>query len=1061
MKKQMISIVNILNDKKCSLRFSGRWLMLLFCIALPVLLGAAKQSWRVFYENGKWGTGIQGCWVGNNTHSERTDEGLLVRDLSKKKGSGRMYLLKWKAVPKNGAAIEARVRVISSTGSVGMIVADGVHEESLYIYLDRLELANAKVVVPFNSRGSAHNYRLAIKDNNIMLLVDGKLLYNGKGKFVSRAASKRNICGFGSGSSYTTGEAVWKWVKYQSDQALQKLKPATDDLLTPDGGLKLKNPKVAVLNSRPAEKAIFDFETQADVSAWKLRNPSSDTLTLSPLFASSGKASMRFTTPPWKKGMQQWPAFETKPLRKDWRDYDRLLVDITNLDNNIVFMWALISDSRVSFLKGYNPTFWMPPRSFKRFIIPLHHYKFPKNINRADISIVHFFTQRPVNGMEIHMDNVVLLRKGESVPPLPNAFIEQVAGMFFQDFGSLQNIVDKCRSGILSLCDTPALRRAGKAEITRIQARVEQIRAELKSPTLSIPQLTKMQNELIELPAKSKRLISVMRLQQDFDQLGFESSPMVVGFATSMEKLLPRDMPVTARAASQWTLEMARNERESFQVAVMPRKQALSKVHVSVTALTSASGAVFPAKNINCDVMGYVQTKTRPIGYSVSYLGWWPDPILDFLGPVDIATGDLQSFWIRLRAGKSQAPGLYKGQIRVTAAGVEPLTFDLSVKVHSFALPDHSPLPTAMTFSGWPEEMGGKKNWPKMKLKYADFLADYGIDYDSLYRAESPDYEVLVRQHQQGRLVAFNLGCIFKNGMKTKNVEQAIADTIKRLRPAYQKAEELGLLDHAYIYGFDECTEEQFPLIERASQALRKAFPKVPLITTAIDDSFGMKSGVKSMDTWVPKTSKFDLKKVARARAAGRKVWWYICMDPITPYANVFVEYAAIEARLLMGAMTAKYRPEGFLYYLVNIWNNRRSIENGPFTNWSPRSYKSYHGDGSLICWGNGGKPVPTIRLENFRDGLDDFAYTCLLKEAIRRGKARKSPTRAQKRWLKQAKAALVVPKTLVRNLKEYSHDPTVLYAYRNRMAELIDQSGFTDLDPWGPDFGVRGFQAR
>jgi hypothetical protein len=1060
--RQKISIVNIFNVRQCLVRFLGIWLMLLFCIALPTFLGAANLSWQVFYENGQWASDTDDSWVGDNTHSERTDEGLLVRDPSEIEGSGRLYMLKWGAVPNNFAAIEAQVRVISSSGSVGLVVADGVHEESLYIFLDRLELVHAKVVIPFNSRGAAHTYRLEIKGNDVMLLVDGKLLYDGKGKFLQPASSKRNICGFGSGSSAATGEAVWKWVKYQSDQPVEKVKPTAKEFLTPDGGLvAVEVCDVVVLNGKTAEMSIFDFETEADVAAWKLRNPATDTLTFSSRFATSGNASMQFTTPPWEKGMEQWPAFEAKPLRKDWSDYDRLLVDVTNRDKNTVYMWALISDSQVNFLKGFNPRFYTPPMAFKRFVIPLDTRDFPKNINRGDISFFQFFTQRPVNGMNIHLDNVMLLRKGESVPALSRAFIKQLVGMFLEDFGSFQKLVDQCRNEILPLCDTPALLLAGNAEITRIQARVDEISAELESPTLTIDHLTEVQNELIELPPTSKRMISAMRLQQSFDQLGFDSSPMVVGFATSMEKLLPREMPVTARAAGQWKLEMARNERESFQMAVMPRKQALSQVHVSVTPLTSASGAVFPAENINCDVMGYVQTKIRPTGYPVSYLGWWPDPILDFLGPVDIAVGDLQSFWIRLRASKSQAPGLYKGQISVAAAGVEPLTFDLSVKVHSFALPDHSPLPTAITFGGWPEEMGGKKNWPKMKLKYADFLADYGIDYDNLYRPGGPDFEVLERQHRQGRLVAFNLGCIFKNGLKDENVDQAIADSIKRLRPAYQKAEELGLLDHAYIYGFDECTEEQFPLLERASLAVHEAFPKVPLISSALDDSYGMKSAAKSIDTWVPKTSKFDLEKVAQARAGGTKVWWYICMAPINPYANWFVEYSAIEARLLMGAMTTKYRPDGFLYYLVNMWNNRKSIENGPFTNWSPVSYMSYHGDGSLICWGDGGKPVPTIRLENFSDGLDDYAYACLLEEAIRRSKARKDPTIAQKSWLEEAEAALVVPETLVRDLKEYSRDPMALYVYRNRMAELIDQSGFTDLDPWGPNFGVRGFPAR
>jgi hypothetical protein len=42
--------------------------------------------------------------------------------------------------------------------------------------------------------------------------------------------------------------------------------------------------------------------------------------------------------------------------------------------------------------------------------------------------------------------------------------------------------------------------------------------------------------------------------------------------------------------------------------------------------------------------------------------------------------------------------------------------------------------------------------------------------------------------------------------------------------------------------------------------------------------------------------------------------------------------------------------------------------------------------------------------------------------------------------------------------MSEYSRDPAQVYAYRNRLGTLIDRAGMPDVDPWGPDFGVRGF---
>jgi len=566
-----------------------------------------------------------------------------------------------------------------------------------------------------------------------------------------------------------------------------------------------------------------------------------------------------------------------------------------------------------------------------------------------------------------------------------------------------------------------------------------------------------------EMPRGSPtRLSSTQLFQKSYQKLGMPENGMLVGFATSMEKILPRDMPFELTVAKEVEISLARNEKESFQVAVMSVGKDLQKVSVTVSDLESEEGEVFESGNIDCDVVGYVETKQRP-PYEVTYVGWWPDPILDFLGPVGIAEGDVQTFWIRIRASRTQAPGVYRGKIQVAAgcSGVKPrnnpLTFGLTVQVRSFCLPEHTPLPTAITFSERKAQMGGEENWPQMKYEYADFLADYYIDYDSLYRGGPPDYEIIQRLHDQGRLVAFNLGNVFNAGTKAEGFEQAIAQTIERLRPAYEKAKELGLLEYAYIYGFDERPKEQFALLEESAQALRKAFPEVLLMTTSYDHSYGLESVVQTIDAWCPLTARFDPEKAAQARAQGKKVWWYICCGPHNPHANWFVEYAAIEARLLMGAMTAKCRPDGFLYYALSIWNDNKPISSGPFTEWNPVSWTTYHGDGSLLCSGPGGKPVPTIRLENYRDGMEDFAYVCILEEIIRQYEAKQESLSADEtQWLEEARAASPVPENLVKTMAEYSHNPHEVYAWRNLVADLIDRSCISSANPWGTHFNVK-----
>jgi hypothetical protein len=79
-----------------------------------------------------------------------------------------------------------------------------------------------------------------------------------------------------------------------------------------------------------------------------------------------------------------------------------------------------------------------------------------------------------------------------------------------------------------------------------------------------------------------------------------------------------------------------------------------------------------------------------------------------------------------------------------------------------------------------------------------------------------------------------------------------------------------------------------------------------------------------------------------------------------------------------MGAQALRMKPDGFLYYSVAKWNHRRPITSGPFTDWSPhgilhRFGKAYDGDGIWAYCGPDGIPVSTLRLENFRDGVEDY----------------------------------------------------------------------------------------
>jgi len=171
----------------------------------------------------------------------------------------------------------------------------------------------------------------------------------------------------------------------------------------------------------------------------------------------------------------------------------------------------------------------------------------------------------------------------------------------------------------------------------------------------------------------------------------------------------------------------------------------------------------------------------------------------------------------------------------------------------------------------------------------------------------------------------------------------------------------------------------------------------------------------------------------------------------IHPYANWFIEYPAIESRLLMGAMSHKYRVDGFLYYLVNNgWErNRKVISSGPYTEWDGASCinskdKWANGDGNLIYPGPA-RPLSSIRLENIRDGLEDYEYLHLLAEKVER--VSKLPaTTARQAFLDQARPLLAVPDAVVRSVVEYTLEPNDVQNWRTQLATLILQAdGLSD----------------
>ena len=800
---------------------------------------------------------------------------------------------------------------------------------------------------------------------------------------------------------------------------------------------------VALAAATHGAVTLFDFEDEAEQAAVPSRFTKDRTICVTNAFATSGQHALYLKSGPWRTGLDEWPSFNLNTSVRDWRGYDRLVIDLVSVGegNDSFSTFICAPDGRVQ--NGLSAHTTLPPRGYSQWVIPLRNW--PETCDPANIGRVHIFLDRP-RDVRVFIDRVTLLKEGEdmSVPDGPLV----------------------TRDLIPFLSQAASQTSAAKKELATVKGDL----AVAKGETAAI----------------RARMRAYYTFREACLKAGQDTSKMSVGLASSMVKVLPRGPDIAAVPATEVTVRLARNERESVQVVVVPGDHALKGVRVRVDDLRRADGVIFSSTNVACDVVGYVHTVHKP-PYAVgcwkspnaasgsrttkeAATGWWPDPILDFLDGVDVEDMDAQSFWIRVNCPGDQPAGLYAGTLTVSADGVPSHTMPFRVRVNDFALPRKSPLPMAITFSPGPsaqfatpeeKELNARLRedpefpgnlWRKHELEWGDFLADYYITMDNLYHGGKIHWDVLMRLKEQGRLGRFNLGYwgYFTGGAEAEAKWRRTK--VAQLKAAYAKAKELGLLDHAYIYGCDEIATNWFGNIRRCVEILKEELPGVPIATTAYDHEFGVGTPLDVMDWFTPLTPKFDPTKAAKSRAQGHQVWWYICCFPHAPQANMFIECPAIEGRILMGAATVRQRPDGFLYYQISLWNSPRCITSGPFTDWTPRSWTKYHGDGSWTCVGPDGRPLPTVRLENFRDGLEDFAYAKLLEQKLKiqvqnagsmshndDARSDQPPNRAD--WTRRAQSALAVPPDVIQSMTQFTGDPATILRWRDEMADLIEEA--------------------
>ena len=505
-------------------------------------------------------------------------------------------------------------------------------------------------------------------------------------------------------------------------------------------------------------------------------------------------------------------------------------------------------------------------------------------------------------------------------------------------------------------------------------------------------------------------------------KLDKNSLDYVCGIAHSLHKIFKDKYWFKGEIEDTVTLQMARNERESFQIAVIPLKEKdLKGITLTVGRLKHKNGKELPASTVNCFNIEYVETTGA--SYPTPHIGWWPDPLLP-IKCVDIPSAETRAFWIEVRTPSDLQSGCYTGTIAIGGKNTHETKLSLSIEVWDFTLPKEQIVETHTWLnSGNCAKKYGKDRELEMYRTYSWYFLDHKINPLDIGKTffKKDDYSTVTE----------NLHLAFEHGLKRFQIPRLKGDDLHRYCNHLRKQ---GWFDKAMIYGYkDEPHPRDYEAFRKDSAEIREIEPnlKIFMAESPVPELYG------AVDVWWSSMPADNSTYIKNRLSAGNEVWWYRCGIPIRleyhrPYyeypSDVLIDRPSIDMRIFYLMMWKFGMTPATFFYNGMSW--RKDFEKWPIAPWQTSAWP-WNGDGYVVYPGETG-PLPSIRLKCLVDGIEDYEYLHLLQKAL------KTSARAKKQYAKRANELLAVPNDLIVFTYHYNKDPDALFNFRRQVAELI-----------------------
>jgi hypothetical protein len=532
-----------------------------------------------------------------------------------------------------------------------------------------------------------------------------------------------------------------------------------------------------------------------------------------------------------------------------------------------------------------------------------------------------------------------------------------------------------------------------------------------------------LQDELSELLLKSRTWLVDPNHRSEY----------LLGTASSLTRFSGRheNFGFSGPLSREVALEVGRNEFESFQIVLVAPAQAPGEFRIEASDLRCEDEALrIESQNLRFfeEIEQFVQPSP---GTAQSQIGWLPDALMPIERGFSLSAGEVKPIWVSLKIPDDAKAGVYHGKILVGVDGHDPGGVTIRLVVHDFAIPRTGRFRTQGHL-----DLEGLTAWyrdgsPQIRREYYRMLLEHRFSPTSQYSARlSPEKEDIGWALESGANV------ILIGGFSGGPLDPAI------IGPAYKWLVERDHIDRAIIYIGDET--DDFKAVRDKAMAIRRQWPRLRIM---VGGSKPRKELIGYVDVWDPitfggTTYNFDPESVRQAVERGEEVFWYTCVGPRAPFANIYNDHPLTAIRALWW-QAWKYGVTGFEYWWFNWWrpNLELSQEKAPWplgnrSRWDSRSYDWANGDGLLIYPGARGQPLASLRLSVLRDAIEDWEVLFLLERAVERAMAESTEDTAG--FIRDARTLLRVPPEITTDLTHWSADPEVYLASRHKAYRLL-----------------------